>query len=130
MVENDRAKLIKLLNMFSSDFDGKVCTASRMAHELIRQLDWDDLIISPGGTRNGSAEPEDEEEFIPVELEIIRHCIRRGALLSRWEREFLGSIAQSIVEWGRLTPKQRSVLDRIVAKLQANGAWEARQSWK
>jgi hypothetical protein len=132
MVENDRTKLIKLLNMFSSDFDGEVCTAARMAHELIRsrQLDWDDLIISPGGTRNGSVEPEDEEEFIPVELEIIRHCIRRGALLSRWEREFLGSIAQSVVEWGRLTPKQRSVLDEIVAKLQANGAWEARRSWQ
>jgi hypothetical protein len=133
MFENDRTKLIKLLNMFSSDFDGEVCTAARMARALIRsrQLDWDDLIISPG-RGNGSAELDDEEaaDFVPVELDVIRHCIRRGALLLRWEREFLGSIAQSVVEWGRLTPKQRSVLDRIVGKLQANGAWGAPQSWQ
>jgi hypothetical protein len=126
MIESDRTKLIKLLNMFSSSYDGEVANAARMAHELVRsrQLGWDDLIVTPGGS--GSV----ENDFIPVELELIRHCLRRGGLLSQWEREFLGSIAQSVTAWGRLTPKQRSVLDRIIDKLRMNGAWGAQASWQ
>jgi hypothetical protein len=56
MHDVDRDKLVKLLRMFSSDFDGEVASAARRAHELVksRALDWDDLLIISGRTNGGA----------------------------------------------------------------------------
>lgn len=136
MFEADRDRLIKILRMFSSNHDGEVAAAARRAHELVksRSLDWDDLIIpvhtashnSTGQRRQEYAwEPppppppqEDEETFL------IRRCAERPHCLTTWENEFIQSISESVIEWGHLTVKQRSVLDRIVNKLKLRGVWE------
>jgi hypothetical protein len=124
MIEADRDKLVKILRMFGSDHDGEVAAAARRAHKILhdRSLDWDDLIISIKPARQKQRREhyvEDDEE-----ADLIRKCAERNLCLTAWENEFVTSISASILEWGRLTPKQRAVLDRIVNKLKLAGAWE------
>jgi hypothetical protein len=59
----------------------------------------------------------------------IRRCREFGEYLTAWEAEFINSIAASIREWGRLTQKQASVLERIVNKLKGAGLWSG-ESWQ
>lgn len=68
--------------------------------------------------------PEPEPDDDDGEVDLIRRCAERDKYLIAWENEFIGSISASILEWGRLTPKQRSVLDRIVNKLKLQGVWD------
>jgi hypothetical protein len=123
MADVDRDKLVKILRMFSSDHDGEVASAARRAHALIKAhaLDWDDLIIHAG---RHSQEQRREVPESGDEADMIYRCAERDICLTAWEREFIQSISDSILEWGRLTPKQRSVLDRIVNKLKLNGNWD------
>lgn len=124
MIEADRDRLVKILRMFGSDHDGEVVAAARQAERLVksRALDWDDLIIDTRSRRSYRPEPEPEPNG--DEADLIHRCKDRELALSNWEREFITSISVSIVEWGKLTPKQRSVLDRIVNKLKLNGVWD------
>lgn len=129
MVEADRDKLVKILRMFGSDHDGEVASAARRANALVksRSLDWDDLIIrihSNSTRKRPKPKPEPEPDDDDGEVDLIRRCAERDKCLSAWENEFIGSISASILEWGRLTPKQRSVLDRIVNKLKLQGVWD------
>lgn len=130
MIEADRDKLIKVLRMFSSDHDGEVASAARHAHKLIkdRKLDWDDLIIpvhKSTNHKNGADNKARQHHFDePEETDLIHRCSELSRCLTTWEREFIESISESIVEWGKLTEKQRSVLDRIVNKLKVQGLWE------
>jgi hypothetical protein len=131
VVEADRDRLVKILRMFSSDHDGEVAAAARRAHKLLkdRSLDWDDLIISVASSANRqnrtkSFEEQFEEAMKASEANLIRKCAERERCLTTWENEFIVSIGASILEWGKLTPKQRAVLDRIVTKLKLAGVWD------
>jgi hypothetical protein len=125
MADVDRDKLVKILRMFSSDHDGEVASAARRAHALLKAhaLDWDDLII-PVGRHTYERQPPPPPPSNGDEADMIHHCAERGVCLTPWEREFIQSISDSILEWGRLTTKQRAVLDRIVNKLKLNGNWD------
>jgi hypothetical protein len=126
MIESDRTRLIRLLRMFSSDFDGEVASAARRAHELVtsRQLDWDELIIKVGAA--GSS--RERRSHTTSQIDDIRRCQSLVEHLTEWEAEFVESIAGSILEWGRLPPKQQAVLDRITNKLKLAGLWEG-EAW-
>jgi hypothetical protein len=126
MYDPDREKLVKLLRMFSSTFDGEVANAARRAHELIksRALDWDDLLVRPnsnGGTQQHQEAPRYESGG---SLDDIRHCQEFGEYLTEWEASFIDSIESSIQRWGHLTDKQQAVLDRVIAKLKQKGVWD------
>lgn len=127
--ENDRDKLIKILRMFGSNHDGEIASAARRAHELVksRALDWDDLIIGVNHHHTGYSSPPPPPPPPPPntddEEDLIRNCSRAVDHLTQWERGFIEDIGDSLVEWGRLTPKQRAVLDRIVTKLKLRDAW-------
>jgi hypothetical protein len=128
MDETDRDKLVKVLRMFGSDHDGEVTSAARRAHHILKThaLDWDDLIIQEGRR----SEPRQERNKPPRhdpdddEADLIHRCAERPKCLSAWEQDFIRSIGESIIEWGRLTPKQRAILDRIVNKLKVQGVWD------
>jgi hypothetical protein len=118
MVENDRDRLIKLLGMLGSHFDGEVVNAARLIHKLVRnrQLEWNDLIVQIGGFRQRPKQRDlfAEEDTYDSRMEQIERCRQHATLLSAWERDFIDSIAESIQQWRRLTEKQAAVLDRIV----------------
>lgn len=132
MIEADRDKLVKILRMFSSDHDGEVASAARRAHKMVkdRMLDWEDLIIpiqrsDARQDRSWKQQWHQEEAHEDDdEAGLIHKCSELNMSLSEWEQEFISSISESIVEWGRLTAKQRSVLDRIVNKLKLRGLWD------
>jgi hypothetical protein len=125
MIETDRTRLIRLLKMFSSNFDGEVASAARRAHQLIesRRLDWDELIIKVGAA-GSSKERREHRAHATGPIGDIRRCQPLAEHLTEWEADFIESIAGSILEWGRLTPRQRAVLDRVVNKLKLGGLWE------
>ena len=127
MIEVDRDKLIKCLRMFSSDYDGEVASAARRAHELIvsQQLDWDDLIIEVGTQQRVHSH---HNKWAGGPIIDLRRCRELRSHLTEWEADFITSVSSSIVEWGRLTPKQQAVLDRIVNKLKSAGLWDG-ESW-
>lgn len=128
MEESERDKLVKVLRMFGSDHDGEVAAAARRAHSIVKKhaLDWDDLLMSEAARarteqpRQRSRAYDDDDE---AEAHLIRRAQQHNQFLTDWEREFLVSIGDSLIEWGRLTPKQRAVLDRICNKLQLRGCW-------
>ena len=122
MEETDRDKLIKVLRMLGSDHDGEVAAAARRAHHILKihALDWDDLIVQGGShTAKKKYEPPENDEAA-----MIRRCAERPHCMTAWEREFVASISGSIIEWGRLTFKQRIMLDRIVNKMKVQGNWD------
>lgn len=136
MDESDRDKLIKVLRMFGSDHDGEVTSAARRAHHIIKKsaLDWDDLVMPEHARAHAQQQQQQQhynnDGFADVEDEFDEaFLIRRASIpeydkyLSDYERKFLVSIAGSLVEWGRLTVKQRGVLDRINNKLKLRGCW-------
>ena len=133
MEDNERDKLVKVLRMFGSNHDGEVAAAARRAHSIVKKhaLDWDDLVlpVKAQGQQQKQKQQYDSDGFADVEDDyneafLIRRAQGFPAHLTQWEREtFLPSIADSLVEWGRLTVKQRAVLDRINNKLKLRGCW-------
>lgn len=127
MEEIERDKLIKVLRMFGSDHDGEVAAAARRAHSMVKkhELDWDDLLmpVSPPRTEQRQHRAEHFYNEDETEAFLIRRARQHDSLLSDWERTFLASISDSLIEWGRLTPKQRAVLDKINNKLELRGCW-------
>jgi hypothetical protein len=134
--EGERDRLVKVLRMFGSDHDGEVAAAARRAHLILQKhaLDWDDLVIpvSQAKTRTDSRRQREREEpryhhthtdDEQDEAFLIRRAQQFLHFLTPWERDFLSSIAESLVEWGRLTERQRAVLDRIGNKLKLRGCW-------
>jgi hypothetical protein len=125
--ESERDKLVKVLRMFGSNHDGEVAAAARRAHNIIKKssLDWDDLLmpVNPPRTEHRQYRAEHFYNEDETEAFLIRRAQQHDQFCSDWERNFLASIAESLVEWGRLTPKQRAVLDRINNKLELRGCW-------
>lgn len=120
----DRDKLIKVLRMFGSNHDGEVSAAARRAHEIVKKhsLDWDDLVKQYRQQQYNSAgfaDVEDEHDGAVL----IRRARKFEQYLTEWERDFLQSISDSLLEWGHLTVKQRAVLDRINNKLKLRGCF-------
>ena len=93
-----------------------------------RSLDWDDLIIRPGRQREEPHRDQQDRHWSNHTIDDIRHCQELDDHLTEWEREFVNSVAASIIQWGRLTEKQQICFDRIVNKLKLAGLWEG-EGW-
>lgn len=106
-----RAKLVNILGMLASDFDGERASAGLLASRLLKNcgLSWDDLIPPAVGL---VAEQSDHDDRPDLTL-----CLRHNALLTDWERGFVQSIASRRV----LSPKQSNVLQRIAGTLRDRG---------
>jgi hypothetical protein len=115
----DCERLVKVLRMLSSPHEGESAAAGRRAHEMLKRLglDWSDVI---GTEKIVIVEKEVSDDDI---VELVQRCRVHREELTVWEWDFCGSIAEGLKLWGSLTPKQRAVLDRIIVKLRAKGAW-------
>jgi len=91
-----------VLGMVGSDHDGEVLAAARRAEAARAQarMTWPELLgVLP------AADPHD----------LIIWCLDRAECLTAWQHEFLLSLRGFTV----ISPKQRAILDRIAAKIEA-----------
>ena len=118
--DKDRNKLLKLLAMFSSNHDGEVNNAARMAHELMKRnkLDWADLIA----TSHETAHNHDSHARNPPPPSALPQWIKNllamtdDSLLTDWEVQFILGMRDKVQDYGaraRFSDKQRAVLARI-----------------
>jgi hypothetical protein len=116
LAASDLARLTHLLGMLGSDHLGEVANAGRLADKMVRAagLTWPDIItlaLPPHGT---------DQDADPIGGDWRRTavaCGRYPLLLNRWEADFLAGLLQFL----RLSGKQRSILVKIVVRLRACG---------
>jgi len=109
-------RLIRLLGMLGSRFDGEIANAGRKASDLLRQhgLQWSD-VIAPSLVPPDPPPRSEMPDFDDVDWEDAHGlCFARRHQLGERERSFL----ESLSEWeGDLTPKQEKWLRDIYARL-------------
>ena len=107
-----RDKLSKILGMLGSDHAGERASAGAAADKLVRDagLSWPD-VIGTGAPVGGLVdyriwrEPRSDRESAAIALKF-------SEVLSDWEIGF----CEKIIKLSRVSAKQRTILDRLVAK--------------
>ena len=114
----ERARLVKVLGLMSSDHDGERAAAAWQATRLVksRGLSWDDLISD--GLSLHRVPPKERMASAAQWMEQVRFILSHERLLSQWEKAF----AISLYGRARITPKQADVLIGVVDRLTAQGA--------
>ncbi|HEY8872963.1 MAG TPA: hypothetical protein VIM52_08025 [Stellaceae bacterium] len=104
----DRDRLAKLLGMFSSDSDGEIVNAARMAERLRRQsgLTWHDIL-------RPVPEPRREREVESVD-DALDLCEAYADLLTDWERRFISTLRRQRTP---ISPKQVAIIEQILGKV-------------
>jgi hypothetical protein len=102
--EPNRKRLIKLLGMTGSSFDGEAMNALRMAEKILKENKLVlGQVIAPVGTEGPIPAPDWRD--------LVDDLLAARDKLSEWEIGFLTNLAS----WhGNLTPKQRAKLDDII----------------
>jgi hypothetical protein len=113
----ERAKLIRILGMLGSDFDGERASAGLLASRLLKvnNITWADVVCIPQ-----KAEPPKSGNDDPLGLDWRQTAIRCQQfphLINSWETEFLSGLP----DFPRLSEKQKSKLISIVSRLRAYG---------
>jgi hypothetical protein len=115
-------RLRNILARLGSDFDGERAAAGLLASRLLRDkgLAWDGVVMPappppcrPAAGRSWQDDAPSRDDW----RDLVGKCCRHLHLLNDFERGFLDNIQL----FPRLSQKQESVLNRIVAKLKANG---------
>lgn len=111
-------RLAKLLGLLGSDHDGEVANAGRAADRLLRQagLTWFDIIARPPQQRRDEVDQHAHAHAGPRHAHEAAWALQRPHLLTEWEKGFLGDLTR---RHGPLSAKQRTCLDRILARLGA-----------
>lgn len=109
----DRQRLVKLLGLLGSDYAGERDAAGLAAHRLIRDrgLGWEDVIepLQSPGANHPTSQPW---------RQTVAECLRQPCALRTWERDFL----RSLLNFDRISPKQRSVLGQIADRVLQRAA--------
>jgi len=118
--EADRTRLIRLLGMLGSDFDGERANAGAMANRLVRErgLTWDKVIpfqVNGAQQQQHTHQPPPPPPPLRSWSDVISDCRAHPNYITQWEEEFLDSMANW---YGRPTDRQRAVLCRIAKKLK------------
>jgi hypothetical protein len=122
----ERDRLIAILGMLGSDFDGERASAALMASRLLKNagLVWADVVVVPQTgprrepPRSEPPRPDRSEPFGGRDWrELVARCAEFPRYLDQWQMEFLGGLGR----FPRLSPKQATKLNEIVGRLQAAG---------
>lgn len=108
----DTERLVRLLGMLGSDFDGERASAALMASRLLKSkgLTWAEL-LTPAVCYTRQPFPETSPYY--SWREEVSACLCREEMLTAWEREFLSSI----VNRRSLTSRQQHTLDDVLARV-------------
>jgi hypothetical protein len=125
----DRERLIKLLGILGSDFDGEVAAAGRKAAEFLRQrkLTWENVLSAQSLATTPAPPPRREtrrdnnclSDWPTHWLGALAVCIRHSAddRVTDWERSFIGSLNR---QGGRRpSDRQLSILRHITEKVMS-----------
>ncbi len=101
-----RTKLIAILGMLGSEFDGERAAAALKASELVKAngLTWHDLL---------SPQPQQPQDPAVANWRAMLHDCMASNLMTEWERGFL----QSLMGFRKISPKQMAVLVRVHSKV-------------
>lgn len=128
----ERTRLVALLGMLGSDFDGGRASAALLATRLLKAKDltWDQVVattrVTDGTIRH--SKPAADTEWPgsagadPLDADwraTALQCARYPHLINRWESDFLSGLPR----FPRLSWKQRETLIKIVTRLRACGCW-------
>ncbi len=107
-----RRKLVGVLGLLGSDFDGERSAAALLASRMLRDagLQWDDLIGQPETSRRREDVPAGWRADLAFASRHISFC-------RPWEQGFLRSIASK----SSLSTKQRGTLTEIADALRGRG---------
>lgn len=122
----DRERLIKLLGLLGSSFDGEVAAAGRKAAQFIRDRDltWDSVLSAQSLAPPPPPPPRETKRDNNVLTDWPRHwrdalavCIRHSAddRVTNWERTFIRSLNGRCGR--RPSDKQLDVLRHITEKV-------------
>jgi hypothetical protein len=111
------SKLVKVLGMLGSAYDGEVAAAGRRADAMVKGagLGWDDVIVpaAPKPEQPRRQPRRWREPGSPSDTAAM--CLLYPEMLSDWEVDF----CRSIVGRRRISAKQTVVLTRLARKVEA-----------
>jgi hypothetical protein len=110
-------KLVKVLGMLGSTFDGEVATAGRRAHAMLKDagLMWSDVIVPAAPRPEPPRQSSRRWRRTTSPSDTAALCLQWPEVLSDWETDF----CRSIVGRRRTSAKQSVVLERIARKVEA-----------
>jgi hypothetical protein len=120
--DSKRPRLVQLLGMLGSDFDGERATAGRMADTLVRSLGltWDAVITAPGGHTAPPGgqyrQPGGQHRRASDHSDAVTACLNSWHAWTQWELGFLHSIQRR----RRLTEKQAAVLRQLCRRAEVD----------
>lgn len=118
-------KLVKVLGMLGSAFDGEVAAAGRRAHAMLKDagLMWSDVIVPAAPKPEPPRRPQRRWHRPAPPSDTATLCLQWSEVLTGWEVDFY----RSIVGRRRTSAKQTVVLERIARKVEAfaraTGEW-------
>ena len=112
LAPDKREKLVAILGMLGSDFDGERAAAGHLATEFLRRegFRWDDVIAPPTLPKTG---PQSNDDPDPAWRETVAPCLRHLPMLTLREVEFLLGASR----FPYLSDKQMRWLNSIAKKL-------------
>ena len=107
----DRDRLVKLLGLLGSDFDGEIVAAARQAERLRADagLTWREIVLP------ALSPPRPQQRAAMSFTEAVRFVLDHEDALTAWESDFGRSIQR---QNSPLSPKQISILERLVEKVR------------
>jgi hypothetical protein len=110
-------KLVKVLGMLGSAYDGEVAAAGRRAHSMLQAegLTWDDVIVPAAPRSEQPQRPPRRWRRGVSPTDTAALCLLWPEVLTDWETNF----CRSIVGRRRISAKQTVVLERLARKVEA-----------
>ena len=111
------AKLVKILGMLGSDYDGEIAAAGRRANAMVKRagLTWDEVISSSAPIPQQPRRPPRRWRTPGTPSDTAALCMQWSEVLTDWETDF----CRSIVGRRQISAKQTVVLDRLARKVEA-----------
>jgi hypothetical protein len=118
-------KLVKVLGMLGSAYDGEVAAAGRRAHSMLQTegLSWGDVIVPavPAPQQQSRTPRRWRRPTSPSDAAAL--CLQWPEVLDDWETKFCRSVARQ----RQISAKQAGVLAKIIGKVEAfaraSGEW-------
>jgi hypothetical protein len=110
-------KLVKVLGMLGSAYDGEVAAAGRRVHSMLQAegLTWNEVIVPavPAPQRQFRTPRRWRRPTSPSDAAAL--CLQWPEVLDDWETRFCRSIAGQ----RQISAKQAAVLAKIIGKVEA-----------